>query len=180
MKSKQTMFFATFEDLKKILVVIELNIDIEYFLCGSHENSAISNYKSSLEIPNLGYAFVGDWNKTDSYLVTSKYNKVNVRTVQQTNGSTKFIVDQMINNKSIQIKFGGIYNDNTIVAGRIGTISEDADSTLIYNYFCSKIKKEFRKFGMFYVGFDAQDKSRNGWRLVTNTKMPLEYDLQLN
>ena len=41
----------------------------------------------------------------------------------------------------------------------------------------SVIKKEFKKIGTFYLGNKAEEKLDLGWRLVTNEKLPKEYDL---
>jgi hypothetical protein len=47
----------------------------------------------------------------------------------------------------------------------------------LYKLFSNKIKKKFKKIGTFYVGKIAEEKLKEGWRLVTNEKSPREYDL---
>jgi hypothetical protein len=87
-----------------------------------------------------------------------------------------------MNQKSVTLKLGGIYKDaeNVIVAGRVATVSEDSDSNELYKLFTTKLKKEFKKIGTFYVGRKAEEKLKMGWRLVTNEKSPKEYDLALS
>jgi hypothetical protein len=49
----------------------------------------------------------------------------------------------------------------------------------LFKLLSTKIKKEFKKIGTFYVGKAAEEKLKLGWRLVTNEKSPREYDLEL-
>jgi hypothetical protein len=175
MKSKQLMFFTVLDDIEHILQNIESCIEVRYFKTGLHDSNQFCN--ALTKIPNQGAAISGDWNRVDCYLVMKAGQKLNIREVPQRTGETKYTVDQMANPKSIELKLGGIYRDNIIVAGRIATISEDNDSSELYKLFTSKIKREFRKIGSFYVGRSAEEKLRLGWRLVTNDKSPVEYDL---
>ena len=175
------MFFAMLEDIENSIRDIESMIDIQYYKTGLLDSKSIPTYKSVFYVPNIGVALSGDWNRLDNYLITKKTTLINVREVPQKTGETKFAVDQMNNPKSIEMKLGGIYREkNVIVAGRISTISEDSDSNELYNIFTTKLKKEFKKIGVFYVGKKAEDKLRLGWRLVTNEKSPKEYDLALS
>jgi hypothetical protein len=180
MKSRQLMFFTVFEDIEKIFKNIEIAIDIQYYNAGMMDCKDIPNYSSIFDILNLGFTLSGDWNRIDNYLVIKKATSLNIREVPQKTGEVKFAVDQLINPKSIELKLGGIYKDNIIVAGRVATVSEDEVSNELYKLFSSKIKKEFIKIGTFYVGKIAEEKLRNGWRLVTNEKSPKEYDLALS
>jgi hypothetical protein len=180
MKGKQMMFFALIEDIEKTIRDIELTIDIQYHKTGLLENKNIPSYKSLFDAPDIGIATSGDWNRIDTYLITKEASGLNVREVPQRIGGIKFAVDQMINPKSIEMKIGGVYKENIIVAGRIATISEDADSVELYKLFTNKIKKEFKLIGRFYVGKKAEEMLSLGWRLVTNEKLPKEYDLSLS
>lgn len=175
------MFFAMLEDIENSIRDIESMIDIQYYKTGLLDSKSIPTYKSVFYVPNIGVALSGDWNRLDNYLITKKTTLINVREVPQKTGETKFAVDQMNNPKSIEMKLGGIYREkNVIVAGRISTISEDSDSNELYTIFTTKLKKELKKIGVFYVGKKAEDKLRLGWRLVTNEKSPKEYDLALS
>jgi hypothetical protein len=181
MKNKQTIFFAILPDMEPILKNIEAAIDIHYFKTGFSDSRNILHYNSILEMPNFGFTLFGDWNRIDSYLVMPKKEFVNVRTVSQRSGDPKFAVDQLINERSIEFKPGGIYSEkgNVIVAGRISTVSEDEFSNETFKIFSSRIKKDFKKIGSFYVGNNAVENLKLGWRLVINEKSPKEYDLKI-
>jgi hypothetical protein len=179
MQGQQTMFFIVLDDVLPILKEGEYINDILYYESGLLDSKVIKEYNSILDIPGIGFTASGDWNRIDSYLALKKQTPLNIREVPQRAGGLKFAVDQLMNPKSIEIKLGGIYKEvgNVIVAGRIATVSEDKDSKELFRFFSSKIKKQFKRIGMFYVGKMAEEKLKLGWRLVTNDKSPKEYDL---
>lgn len=181
MKSKELCFFTVLEDLIQIFKEIEDLVDIRYHLAGLQNCSEISVFSTILETSNLGIATSGDWNKIDRYLILQENESLNIREVIQKDGSVRFAVDQMNNLKSIELKIGGIFSDKekVIVAGRISNISDDVDSNKIFELFSSTIKKNFRRIDSFYVGPIAEVKLKEGWRLVTNEKSPIDYDLKI-
>lgn len=181
MKSKQIMFFTLLKDIEDIIRDFESKIEVQYYRTGLLDSKNIPKYYSLFESPNVGYTLSGDWNRIDSYLISKKSTSLHIREVPQRLGEMKFAVDQMKNPKSIEIKLGGIFQEkeNVIVAGRVATISEDYDSMELFKLLSTKIKKEFKKIGTFYVGKSAEQKLKEGWRLVTNEKLPREYDLTL-
>jgi len=173
------MFFALLEDISPILTIVEKTTDLKYYRSGLADNNDVINYMTMFDIPNIGFTTSGDWNRIDSYLILKKTTPLIIRDVPQRRGGVKFAVDQLLNPKSIEFKLGGIYKDlsNVIVASRVATASEDQDSLELFKLFSLKIKKEFKKFGAFYVGKNAEEKLKLGWRLVTNEKLPKEHDL---
>lgn len=181
MKSRQFMFFTQLEDIDYLVKNIETCIDIIYYKTGLHDTRSIPTYNSIFDVPNVGFVSSGDWNRVDSFLVMKKSTPLNIREVPQRTGEMKFAIDQVNNLKSIEFKLGGVYLEkgNVIVAGRVSTLSEDNDSNELYRLFTTKIKKDFKKIGSFYVGNCAQEKLKQGWRLVTNEKSPKEYDLTI-
>jgi type II secretory pathway component HofQ len=182
MKSKQIMFFTQLEDIENIIRDFESSIEIQYYKTGLLDSRVMPTYNSLFNAPNVGFTSSGDWNKIDSYLISKKSTPLNIREVPQRTGEMRIAVDQMNNPKSIELKIGGIYEEkeNVIVAGRIATISEDSDSLELFKLLSTKIKNEFKKIGAFYVGKSAEEKLKKGWRLVTNEKLPKEFDLVLS
>jgi hypothetical protein len=85
----------------------------------------------------------------------------------------------MANNASIELTLGGIYKDGIMIAGRVATISDNVFSSDLFKSLSSIIKKNFKKVGAFYVGEEAIGKLKSGWRLVTNERSPMEYDLKI-
>jgi hypothetical protein len=67
-----------------------------------------------------------------------------------------------------------------LLAGEVSSISDDEWSDKLYKLFYSTIKKKFKKIGRCYVGTAAEQKLKDGWRLVTSERSPKEYDLTLD
>lgn len=181
MKSKQIMFFTTLEDITSIIKEIESEYSIKYFKNGLFDDTNFQQYDSAFDIPNLGFTEHGDWNLSQSYFVIPKSNILSIRDIPQRKGGIKYAVDGNINKDNIEFKPCGIYTgkENIIVAGRIATISETAFSQQLYKEFATKIKKNFSKIEEFYVGKEAEQKLRSGWRLVTNEKLAAGFDLKI-
>ncbi|WP_437922455.1 hypothetical protein [Sphingobacterium sp. LRF_L2] len=182
MKSKQIMFFSLLEDIENIIQDFESANEIQYYQTGLLDSKNIPTYYSVSDLPHVGYTLSGDWNRIDDYLIIKKNTSLNIDEVPQRKGGVKFAVGQGNNPRSIELKLGGIYREkeNVIVAGRLATISEDPDSLEFFKLLSTKIKKEFKKIGAFYVGKSAEEKLKEGWRLVTNEKSRKEYDLALS
>ena len=180
-KDKSIMFFLLSFEWSWSLAY-EATVDIRYYKTGLLNSKSIPSYNSIFDTPNVGLTSSGDWNRIDDYLVMKKSTLLNIEEVPQRVGGIKFAVDQLLNPKSVTLKVGGIYQEkeNIIVAGRIATVSEVNDSNELYKLFSTKIKKTFKRIGTFYVGKIAEEKLKEGWRLVTNEKSPKEYDLALS
>jgi len=172
-----------FEDMEDIMKDIEQKVGINYFKSGLFDSyEEIDLYNSIFDTPHPGYVDFGDWNKIDIYTINPKDIEFNLREVPQFKGGIKIAVGPYLNPKSIELKIGGIFTkkENVIVAGRVATASDDNDSIELYKLISSRIKKKFKRFGMFYVGEKAEEKLRLGWRLVTNEKLATGFDLTLN
>jgi hypothetical protein len=177
MKSKQILFFATAQDIEPIIKAIEIKNSLKYYEMGLFDNKSSEVYNSVFDIPNFGKTKVGDWNKDLDLMAIPKDKALNIREVPQKVGGIKYAVDPLENQISICLQFGGIYKDGIIVAGKCGTAFLNDFSLEIFKLFSAILKKTFKKIGQFYVGQYAEEKMNQGWRLVTNEKMPKEYDL---
>ena len=146
---------------------------------GLFDDSPTAKLNSIFDDPKIGTTKFWDWNHIDRYLVIPKTAELNVGNVVQRKGGTKYLVDQLLNPESIELKLGGIYDDveGVLVAGRIGTVSNHSFSLDLYGFIQKNIRKEFKRIGTFYVGADAEKKLDIGWRLVTMINSPKEYDL---
>ena len=180
MKSKQILFFTAKEDIEPIIKSIEATHQIVYYEMGMFESRHSISYNSISEIENFGSPKYGDWNKDLRLMMLPKNISLNVREVAQKRGSLKYAIDPLENQLSICFQFGGIYQDGILLGGSCGTSFINDFSLQIFNDFSLKIKKKFKKIGTFYVGEIAEQKLKDGWRLVTNEKSPKEYDLTLS
>ena len=106
-------------------------------------------------------------------------NEIIFKESKQCDGTSKFYLGQDDNVDSIVLWPGGLYNDDSLISGHIGTISNSLISKKIFKIFQKNIKKRCKlKIGRYYIDDTLQ--SMKKYRLVTMTvKEPLEYDIQL-
>ena len=178
MKSKQLFFYGLKEDLVKIFESIELNFDIKYAKVGLFENNPSNLVPSLVSKSDIGIVQHGDWNHNQQYLILPKDEELKIRTVQQKNGGVKFAVDQMINKNSVVILLGGLYKNNTVIASKVGSISEVEFSKNILNHITLILKKRYLKKDGFYVGNEALKLANQGGRLTTDYSTA-KFDLKL-
>ncbi|RKR09271.1 hypothetical protein C8C83_0891 [Flavobacterium sp. 90] len=178
MKSKQFIFFGKKTDFQEILQEVESKKVLKYFQTGLFDEINIVNYNSLLDYRNLGNASFGSQGLNDCFLIIANDKELKIRSVPQRKGGVKYAVDQLINEESIIIEPGGVFKNDIFVAGRIGTVKDDAFSKELYNLFFSLIKRRFTKIGNCYVGKTAKEKLDSGWRFVLNDSSPKEYDLK--
>ncbi|MGD9563000.1 MAG: hypothetical protein AB7F88_12625 [Pyrinomonadaceae bacterium] len=180
MGSSETLFFAIEDDLFPILDAVERECEIEYVVMGRFEFKTSQTYASFTRIPQLGFTDYGDWAGPDHrYLIKPKDSTLNIEEFELSKGGVVFLIDQKLNPDTIVFAPKGVYTkkNKVIVAGRVSTISDTESSLAIYKPLSSKIKKNFRRIGVFYVGPKAEEKLKEGWRLVQIANSPREYDL---
>lgn len=180
MKSKQILFFATKADIEPIVKSIETTFSIKYYEMGMFDIKTDIFLNSIFEIPTFGSPKVGDWNKDLRFMAMPKDISMIIREVPQRSGGIKYAIDPLENHTSICFQFGGMFKDGILLAGNCFTTNPNSFALEIFKDFSTKVKKNFTKIGAFYVGKEAEEKLKIGWRLVTNEKSPKEYDLALS
>lgn len=143
---------------------------MKYVIAGSFDSSEIE--------PTYSIAEVSDGRHEQSYLVSSRELPTEVRAVQQRGGGIKYVIDQLVNPKTIVFRPGGLGGDRCLISGQLGTVSSDPISVRIFQLFTREVKKKFAKIKSFYVGKEAERLLNSGWRLTTSPKAPRMYDLQ--
>jgi hypothetical protein len=181
MGSRQTLFFAIDDDLYSILALIEQEFAIEYVLMGRFETTTeIVQYLSFSEIPDFGLTKYGDWAGPDhGYMIKSSRSTLSIEEFKLSKGGVVYLIDMKLNPDTLEFTPKGIYTrkENVIIAGRVATIADGPFSSTIYKSLSSKIRKKFKRIGVFYVGPKAEEKLKEGWRLVQIENSPREYDL---
>lgn len=180
MKSKQILFFATATDIEAIIKSIEASYAIKYYEMGLFDLKNDKEYNSISEIPNFGCPKVGDWNKDLRLMAIPKKMLLNIRDVPQKIGGIKYAIDPLENHTSLCFQFGGTYKDGVLLGGNCFTTNPNDFALQVFKDFSSQVRKKFKKIGAFYVGKEAEEKLKLGWRLVTNEKSPKEYDLEIS
>ncbi|QSB26508.1 hypothetical protein [Flavobacterium sp. CLA17] len=182
MKGKVTRFFATLNDIEPIIKCVESVFDIQCYDTKRYlsDDKVFTRYDSILQIPNLGYTEIGN-NFGINYLLIPKTASLNIEEIPQIKGGLKFTADSNSNKDSINFRFAGIYTakQNVLVESSISYLFVEKFSKDLYDFFSKKIKKEFKLIDGFYAGKEAEEKLRQGWRLVQDERRDIGYDLKL-
>lgn len=180
MSGKQTHFFATKEDLTMWIQNIESLRNLQYAKSGLFDDPDPVVYGSFLDFEGLGINARGQATTGDiSFIVLDKTTSVGVKTVPQVDGSKKYAIDVRANPASIDFSPSGFYDDNTLIAGNISTISTDSESIEIYSLFRKILLKNSTQVGYARVCTDALKFMTGGGRMVTmGIDSPPGYDLR--
>jgi hypothetical protein len=178
MAKNQLSFFATKADLESLLRTIESKRQLQFVVTGVFDSSNVEPMQSLLAARNLGHMDVGDANQAAGYLVASREIAIEVRPVPQHRGGVKYAVDQLANPTTIAFRPGGSFGEKCLIAGQVGTASDNPSSLELFHTFSKEVRHQFTKVKSFYVGKEAGELLDKGWRLTANTKSPGLYDLK--
>jgi len=180
MKKNTLPIFATRNDIDFLLQSIELQQDMQFVRTGMFDQPTANIVLTLRKDADLGVALYGDQSHEPTYLVGERGCLINVRPVPQHGGGTKYVIDQQINPKTVVFRSGGVFKNQCVIAGYIGTISEDPVSNDLFRLFNKEIKRQFEKIKSYYVGKEAAELLVKGWRLTTSADSPEIYDLKKN
>lgn len=174
--SKQIFYFAPKNDIVDIFKAIESNHSIKYTWAGLFDSvppniNSIDEFTGELD--NLPY---GDWIRNQSFLITPKDYVIRIREVEQRKGGVKYAIDEL-RNDGLTLTPGGNYKKEAVIAGKLSTGSKSDFSNSILRDFKSIIKSNSIKKHGFYVTKGAIEKYSKGWRLTTEFRTTIEYDM---
>lgn len=176
-KRNQLQFFGAGGDLVDALSEFWEQEELRLVEAGRTENQPV--FCANLgDLPSLGTTEAVDQASDRSYLILPKEVEPQSRPISQKSGGTKYAYDQRANPVSVVVKFGGS-NNGFVIAGQIGTVSDDESSIRLYSALAKLIRRSFRKIESYYVGPAAEAMMRTGARLTYSQNAPKEYDLQL-
>jgi hypothetical protein len=171
-------FFATKQDILKALGAIELHLNIHYVLAGEVPASdEPQTWASADEIPWLGIAKAGDQSHEPTLLLMPPSHPTRLRSVLLKRGGQRLVVDQVENPSSLALSPGGVFEPGVIIAGSLGTVSEDVWSTQAYSVACRVIRERFEQVRSFSVGPEAAEELSDGARLTARIRSSTKYDL---
>lgn len=174
----QQSFFGTTTDLSSLVRAIESEQLLRYVLTGLFDVPDAISIQSLLDVPDLGRVEFGNTNQSSGYLVASRELNVELRPVPQRRGGVKYAVDQTANPNTIVFRPGGAFGESCLIAGQVGFTSNAPRALELFHLFMGSIQRQFTKVKSFYVGKEAGQLLDNGWRLTTNAKSPVLYDLK--
>jgi hypothetical protein len=173
---KPVLFFALKEDLLPVLELVESKGALKFVRMGNfarHEvKDGISVFDTGAGIPNLGKASADSTAACEAFLVCERETPVNLRPVGE-----RVCIDQLANPDSVVFTPGGIWNEDVVLNGVIGTASDSEISKALLKRFQAAVKKTFSKVKAFYVGPKALALLESGKRLAGAVQSPREFDL---
>jgi hypothetical protein len=148
-------------------------------------------YTSCTEIPNLGYAPSGDSNLEPLWLITDADAHVEMKTVPQRRGGTRYGVDPGLNPESVVLWPGGVFEGHmkwrggefeggAVIGGQIATAMFNPTSLELMKLFAHEARRQFTRIGSFFVGPEAEQLLDAGYRLTQSIRSPRECDLSRN
>lgn len=169
-------FFASRCDIEGVLGRIEAETKVRYCRAGTTLNSDIETWESCSEIPDLGQAAFGEQNQCMHYLIVPNDAEIRNSKVSRRDGTHAYSVDQRHNPQSISLRPGGVF-ENALIAGQVGTVSDDHQSIELMKHIVREMKRQFAKVKSYYIGPDAMSMLDAGMRLTASTASPRAYDL---
>ncbi len=175
---KRYEFFATRDDVLALLDEAELARRIQYVRAGLRDSEKPLVARSARDIENLGIATCGDQNLEPIFLILNDGVPVQVETVPQRRGGIKYAIDQSNNPRSVSIKTGGEYRDEALIAGQIGTVSQDRNSMSLLRLFGKLVRRRFERVRGYYLSEGAARALDSGLRLTACITAPTTCDLK--
>jgi len=173
------LFYATKEDLLPILEFAEAGKPLKYARTGHYGQSKPEVLLNAASIPGLGTANDDSSVGCDSYLILGQSVALLVRDMLQQDGTTKYLVDQLVNPDSVVLTAGGARMPDILLHGRAATASDSPHSQELMKLFASAFRKRFKKVKAFWVGNHALSQLQRGTRLTMAVSSPREFDLLL-
>ena len=169
MSSRSFRVFGTRKDLENIFKEFQNSNTIKYYKCGKSNNIEITDIT---EIDNFGISLNGS-HIGNQYLVIKDSGIVQLDNYNH--------IYQKLNEKSIVIDLGGLYDENTILPTTVSTIWYDNEnSKKIYNDLKNIIKRYSSNTVNGYIILKNAYNEKEQLRFVTiSVQSPKEYDLKV-
>ena len=180
---KQIHLFALKEDLLAIIEAVECKGPLKYVRTGNFVSEAIKDgiiaFAVGAELPNLGKASADQSIGCDAYLVCEPETPINLRRFQAYDGRERVCVDQLVNPDTVVFRPAGVWNEDVVLSGSVGTASDSPASQALMKRFHVAVRKTCSKVKAFYVGPRAFVLLESGKRLAGAVQSPREFDLTL-
>lgn len=174
----QFMFYATARDLAPVLALLEARKELQYTPMRRVVSNRAQTYFSYADIPDFGRTNNPTAVGSPAYLVALRETAVHVKTIRLRAGGINFAVDQRLNQDTVTLRPGGMYGDDVLLYGSIGTVSESDASLTLYDFMVELYLARFAPVNEFYLGPEAFGLWKSGVRLTTSATSPAKFDLK--
>lgn len=174
--SKSTHFFATARDLWDLLGIIEGKIQLQFIQAGRFGSAEQPVYLGPEDIPDLGIASSESSATCRRFLVSERGTTIKAR---QLSSAPHFAFDQLINPKTVTFNPGGLWKNDVLLMGAVGTASDDRDALRLMKTFGAAFERAFTTIRRVHIGAEAKSLLIEGKRLTAAEQSPIEFDLAL-
>jgi hypothetical protein len=171
-------FFATKADLLPGILAFEAEHRVQYILCRLSNSPNFERYSSVTEIPDVGRSIHGHRVAENAYFVLPADAEVKIEPVPQRRGGTKYKVDPA-NLCGFAFSAGGVYGDRFVIDGSVGVYMGNENSIKLCKEFIRKLRRGYTRIQSYYVGPQALQLMKEGYRLTPSTQTPESFDLRL-
>ncbi len=174
---KQIQFFAIREDILLVLEAVERDEPLQYVRTGNELSQDFETFLHGTDIPNLGVADRETGSVCKAFLVTKTTAPITVRSIKGAGGVQRYLMDQLFNPDTVSLTPAGMWGEDIVLQGVVGTASDSAISLELMKKFNSAFKKSFSKIQGRFVGPQALALFHAGKRLTIAEQSPHEFDL---
>jgi hypothetical protein len=175
---RQLQFYAVEGDLLPVLQTVESLGPLKYIRAGNFTTRDLQTFWQGSALPHLGRATSDSATSCDRFLVCKSEHPIIVRRLPGTGGVERFCVDQLVNPETVTLTPGGVWDEDIVLYGCVGTASRSEDSQELMRRFARAIKKQFTKIKAVYVGPKACELLDAGKRLTLAAQSPRDFDLR--
>jgi hypothetical protein len=170
-------FFLTPAEQVALLEDFEAYSQVAYYQAGSFSVPDAPAIASLASEALLGQLASGDWNHSPNYLLAFPEEEVVVQEIALHKGGYAYAVDLGENPALARLRPSGQFTEGVLVAGSLETFTRFSYAGRLFQALGKLLKQRTRRIGVFWVGPEAEEQLRLGWRLVTSVSSPREYDL---
>ncbi|MGA8078360.1 MAG: hypothetical protein WB868_13365 [Xanthobacteraceae bacterium] len=174
----QFMFYATARDLTPTLSLLESQKKLQYTPMRRVVSDKTQIYLSYADIPDFGLTYDPTAVMNPAYLVALQGTAVQVESIPQRKGGINFAIDQKLNKDTVTLRPGGMYGQDALLYGAIGTVSESDASLNLYDFMVAPYLARFEQVNEFFLGPEALDLWKSGIRLTTSATSPTKFYLK--
>jgi hypothetical protein len=173
-KSGSLYFYSTLDDYINTISCIDDLANAKYVPSGQQRSTVFESCNHVTEIPNIGVSISGDTNKQRHWKIIDRSREPEVLERTLPDGTKTYDT-----NLRGQLSFtpSGMYLNSVMIAGCFNILSTDNHAISLYNKYTNKIKSQFSKVQMFWIGPDALKLFDSGMRFTKATQMPEVYNL---
>jgi hypothetical protein len=171
-------FFATRDDLLLGFRNFEARNSVKYVVAGLFDSPAPEAFLTLASIPTLGKSLHGHRSSETTYLVLPADSTVNIESIPQRRGGTKYFIGAPLNPTGFVFSPAGEFTGQIIIDGSAGTTSENEVAIRLCDEFIKNLRAGFVQVQEYFVGPHVIELMKHGYRLTMSAQTPKSFDLR--